>query len=164
MARGDYKGSWARNSPDWLVEDVTSGGVNNPGAVGLFACTDLFNESEVGEYLWVYKISLVNSGTFSIRVTQVFGNCGGVSGPGVPVVIGQPATAGTIFVNQLASHSIAQVEPYLTGANSSVVVEEISPPGPVAIIPPGYSLRLINNQTQFGFTCWFYWIVRGGRR
>ncbi len=164
MARGDYKGSWARNSPDWLVESAASAGSNNPGLPGLFSTTDLFNDSVDGRYLWVYKVVISNSGTFSIRATQVQGNCGGVTGPGWPVVFGTQLLPGSLFINQLASHSIAQTEPYITSASPSALNDYIDPPGPVAVIPPGFSLRLANNQTNFGFVAWFYWVVKNGTR
>jgi hypothetical protein len=164
VGRGDYKGSWARSSPDWLVENAHSVGANNPGAVGLFACTDLYNDSQGSDYLWVYKVTIGNSGTFSIRAQQVQGNCGGVSGPGYCVVIGQAAQAGMLFVNQLASFNRPNTDPYLTDASSAALVDYIDPPGPVCVIPPGFSLRLVNNQTQFGFVAWFYYVVKGGTR
>lgn len=164
MGRESYKGTWARNSPDWLVENAASVGANNPGLPGLFCCTDLFNDSAAGQYLWVYKVVVGNSGTFSIRVQQVQGNCGGVSGPSYPVVIGSPQLPGTLFINQIASHAAPNTDPYITDASSAALVDLIDPPGPVCVISPGFSLRLVNNQTDFGFVAWFYYVVKNGTR
>jgi hypothetical protein len=164
VARADYKGSWARNSPDWLVESACSVGANNPGAVGLFACTDLFNESQSGQYLWVYAITLFNFGSGSIRVQGVQGNCGGVSGPGYALVVGQAPAAGTLFINQVASNPRPNTDPYITSASQSPVIDVIEPGGPIMVVPPGYSLRLVSNQTQFGFVGWLYYVVKGGTR
>jgi hypothetical protein len=164
VARADYKGSWARNSPDWLVENLASVGANNPSANGMFATTDLFNESQAGYSLWVYWIYINNFGTFSIRVSQVFGNCGGISGPAFPCVIGQAQPPGTLFVNALATHDIAQTDPYITSASPSALIDYIHPPGPVAVIPPGYSLRLQNNQPSFGFVATFYYVWKSQTR
>ena len=160
--RADHKGSWARNSPDWLVENAASGGANNPGAAGLNAVTDLFNDTQSGNYLHVYEVYIQNSGAFSCRVQHVFGNCGGVTGPCWPVVAGGAQLEGSLFINQLASIDRPNVDPYITSVNAPVV-DIVKPGGPIAVLPPGFSLRVANNQTQFGFICWFYYVVKPRR-
>ncbi len=152
------KGSYFRNTPDWFFNRAASVGANNPGQVGLFSVTDLFNDATDGSLLYVYEVYLQNSGAFSCRIQQVQGNCGGVTGPGYPVNFAIGSLPGSLFIGQLASIARPNTDPYISSVNTPAI-DFIKPPGPVAIVPPGYSLRVANNQPQFGFIVWFYYVV-----
>ena len=163
MGRADYKGSWARNSPDWLVESAASVGANNPGVTGLNCVTDLYNDTTGTQYLHVYELYLQNTGTFSCSIQHVQGNCGGVTGPAYPVVIGAATPPGLLCINQLASIDRPNTDPYISSVNTPAI-DIMKPPGPLCVIAPGFSLRVANRQTAFGFIVWFYYLVKPNTR
>lgn len=152
------KGSYVRNTPDFWALDAYAVGANNPSATGKFAVTDLYNNGQAGQILHVWDLYIQNSGSESIRVQQVQGNVGGPNGPPWPIYFNNKGGIGQIYYNQVASRTSPASDMYITSVNTPVI-DRINPPGPVAIIPPGWSLRLINNQTDFGFIAWFYYLV-----
>lgn len=151
-------GVYVRDTPDWFFRNAASVGANNPGQSGLFAVIDLFNDGSAGAMLYVYKLYIQNSGTFSCRIQQIQGHANGVSGPAYPVRIGAAQPPGTLYIDQISNIDRPNTDPYITSVNAPVV-DIIEANGPIAILPPGYSLRVGNNQAAFGFIAWFYYVV-----
>ena len=153
------KGTISRIPPDWYASRAASAGCNNPSQPGSFACTDLFNDATDGSYLWVYWLYLQNSGTFSIRVYPFNGHTSGFQdGPGLPLNPAVASIPGHVWIGFEGSHAVPITNQYESSVNAPVI-DYINPPGPLMIIPPGWSMRCINNQTDFGFVANFYWIA-----
>ena len=158
------KGSYVRNTPDWYFNNACSVGTNNPGAPGLHAVCDLFNNAQDGSNFYVYGLMTFNLGTASIRVQQIQGHAPGTGGPGagngpayaVNASGGQPP--GLLYIDFIAGATQPITDPYIFSTLSNID-EYILPTGPLMIIPPGYSLRLLNNAVAFGFQCWIYYVT-----
>jgi hypothetical protein len=151
------KGSYFRNSPDWFASRTASAGTNNPSQTGDFAITGLYNNATDGSCLWVWWVSIQNGGAFSIRLYMFNGHTSTFQdGPGQPLNPTSPIIPGHVYVGFESSHAVPVTNNYITSINQPVI-DFINPPGPVCIIPPGWSLRLASNQTDFGFVANFYW-------
>jgi hypothetical protein len=147
-----------QNNLVWNSDNAASVGANNPGAPGTHAVCDLFNNAQDGSSLYIYALMTFNLGTESIRVQQVQGHTPGTSqGPSYSVNAGGGQPPGILYIDQIAGSTQPNTDPYIFGTLSNQD-EYIIPAGPIMILPPGYSMRLLNNAVQFGFQCWIYYL------
>jgi hypothetical protein len=153
------KGSYVRTTPDWYFNHAASVGANNPGSPGTHAVVDLFNDAQDGSLLYIYELMTFNLGTESIRVQQFNGHTAGASsGPTYPVNPNVGKLPGFVYIDQIAGATQPNTDPYIFGTLSNQD-EYINPHGPIMIVPPGYSCRLLNNAVQFGFQFWIYYVA-----
>jgi hypothetical protein len=165
------KGSYTRPTPDFFTRQMAIVG----GGFTLSSANDvvftLFNNATTGEYFHVFKIWVFNDGEGSNAMSTQSGHGATFVSNAFPVVFDSPAPFGQLYQDQAA-----QVVPALTiyptavpygsyfvGGDEAAAQHPLGAQGPIAVIPPGYSLSIRslnsigNTNNSLGVT--FYYCI-----
>lgn len=144
------KGNTIRPVGDWYTDRAaTVGGAYNPSA-SVAAVLDLYNNASDGSNLHVYKIFVGNDAAGWYGITQLSGHGGNHVADGFPVVIGGPQLPGQLYQDTISPQwSGGPGFPVDTAFgdvlfmdNEAGSMDVWSAPGPIKVIPLGYSLRV----------------------
>jgi hypothetical protein len=124
---------------------------NMDGRVGLF------NDSQIGEYLFVYDIQAIFLDTTYGYYYSIFGSLTTQYSIAFPVVCDGPTPRGITFTDIVAEQLFPPSLPFATISNIGAV-GPIRGPGPLAIVKQGYSL-VVQSQQQVVVT--FRYLVMG---
>lgn len=148
------KGNYVRSTGDFYINQAaTVGGAYNPSA-SVAAVLDLYNNASDGSNLHVYRIFAGNDAAGWYGITELSGHGANLMCNAFPVVIGGPQLPGQLYYDT--------IDPQFSGGpgfptdtpfsdvlfmdNEAGSMDIWSGPGPIKVIPPGYSLRV------YGFT------------
>lgn len=152
------KGTYARNTPDWFVDRLCFGsGQVNGGGGGAGLSIQLFNNTDIGEYLFLYGL-WVNDFNNEQLFAQV--NAGPIGSPFqncYSVVGGRPTPAGVVYTGATPAGADLIHQPLTWQGNQPSA--PILPSFPLAVIPPGYGFLIYNGFSSAAIIASF-WYVR----
>jgi hypothetical protein len=117
----------------------------------------LYNDSQIGEYLFVYDIQAIFLNTTFGYYYSIFGSLATKFATALPVVCDGPTPRGITFVDTVPDALVPPSLPFATISNIGAV-GPIRGPGPLAIVKQGYSL-VVQSQQQVLVT--FRYLVMG---
>jgi len=145
------KGSYVRQTPDWYIHDGSSIGgivtVVSPPVPSL----DLFNNATDGTLLHVYQVIVGAQGYGPYALMTLKGHGANFITGAFPVVADDALPWGQLYWD---SQTAVQTWVSGTPANGSnygsayaldatgSTIDSLQTPGPISVLPPGYSLRV----------------------
>ena len=149
--RAPPKGTYNRPTQDWYITDSSCVG----GIVTVVSppvpCLDLFNNAQDGSYMYIYKIWVGAQNYGPYAITAVFGHGANLITNGFPIFVtdNQPwgalywdsLTAAQTWTNGTPANGANYGSQYATD-NPDGTVDNWSLPGPVMVVPTGYSCRV----------------------
>lgn len=148
------KGVVTRHTADWLpLQTASVGGWFQAVATNRAPGFDLFNNDNQGGSLWVYKVIVGNDGDGIFFSTLVNGHGANFAQNAVPIVTGQALIPGQLYYDVYPGQANL-INPGVLVSNALVLLNEsagddhIEMPGPIAVITPGYSLRVQNQMVN----------------
>jgi hypothetical protein len=151
MPKRSPLGVYVRQTPDWFVSrGAIAGGffVSSDNTTG--ASVDLFNNANDGSYLHVYRLWVHNDAEGMYAVQQLQGHGANLFGAAFPVTIGDPTPPGQLYYDETNSGITPPTDDYppdtpilnpLMLGDESGFEFQAGLPGPLMVIPPGYSMR-----------------------
>lgn len=151
-------GTYNRPTPDWYSQNAAySNGVAIGGGGG-GGSVSLFNDSNQGEYLWLYYMRADVSGDQGLYAQSAEGVTGSLYQGSYPLIAGLPTPRGSIYAGATpAGADLIHVPiswqqtdgfsaPFETGA-------------PMVGLPPGFSFIVYNGFAACVLTVNFMWVV-----
>lgn len=138
------KGSYVRNTADWYIQQsaCVGGYYNDRTHHGVIF--DLYNNAQDGSSLHLYEMWLSSDGQDNSPVYPVSGHAATLLSNSFPIVIGHGGLPGQLYYDLIPAITI----PLNTASAGAYIVADVSAlwlpmqaPGPLQVIPPGYSLR-----------------------
>ena len=166
------KGNYVRSTGDFYVsQSATVGGVYWPSAT-LVTVLDLYNNAADGSNLHVYRVFVGNDAAGWFGMGRLAGHGANFLTNAYPVVITGPTLPGQLYQDTIAPQYVTEPFPkdqalFDAFIGDSEAGEEVrwSAPGPLCVIPPGFSMRVYpfvgSNQVGGGgmMSCTFYYVV-----
>lgn len=148
-------GTQVRDTPDWFAGVSGTAGAYASGPANSGVEISLFNNAQGGSYVYVNWISIYDDAEAPIRGTTRKGAQGTVLTSGSPVVAGNPAPTVQLLWQPVAGTAD---QPSNTGLGDELYFGEeagttifTNPKGPLKVLPPGWSLALINEMGASNF-------------
>lgn len=166
------KGSYVRSTADFYIDQAaTVGGVFWP-STAVVTVLDLFNNAQDGSNLHVYRVFVGNDAAGWYGMTRLQGHGANFLTNSFPVVITGASLPGQLYQDTIAPQYPDQPFPKDTalfdafiGDNEAGTEDMWNAPGPICVIPPGFSMRVYPfvgaNQTGGGgqMSATFYYVV-----
>jgi hypothetical protein len=165
------KGSYSRNTPDWFVDNacVVAGAFSNVGTGDV--AFDLFNNSNVGEYLHVYRLYVFNDAQGEWGWDAINGHAGTFVTNGFAVLDSGRQMPGALYQSVQTSlfSTDTPFPPTAQGARGWVgdetgTLPDIGFDAPIQIISPGNSMRVRTRISSFfgslGLSATFFYVVQ----
>jgi hypothetical protein len=143
------KGTYVRPTADWFTDRAaTVGGAFDPNAV-LATTLDLYNNATDGTNLHVYRLWGFNDAAGHYGVTTLKGHGANFMRNASPVIVGNPILPGQLYQDTIPPQYSGFLFPFdtpfsdvLFADNEAGSQDTFAAPGPICVIPPGYSLRV----------------------
>jgi len=162
-------GTRVLSTPDWFAGQTATAGGLARAAAATGVQISLYNDAPAGQYLWVWWVSVYNDAEGPYRFDEFEGAGGSFLQQGVYVMAGRGAAFGQTYVD--AAAGLGPVVPNSSQYPSAGYAGDEAgtdtcyrSPGPVKVLPPGYSLAVINewgggvgNGATLGV--WFYYSI-----
>lgn len=166
------KGSYVRPTADFYIDQAaTVGGCFWP-STAIAAVLDLYNNAIDGSNLHVYKVWVGNDAAGLYGMTRISGHGGNFLQNAIPVVITAPTLPGQLYQDTISPQYSGFEFPKDTALNDAFIGDNEAgsedtwyAPGPICVIPPGFSMRVYpfvgSGQSGGGglITCTFYYVV-----
>jgi hypothetical protein len=166
------KGTYVKGPCQFNIDKLAIAGATFQTAPdGPDVTIDLFNNATDGSYLHVYKVWVFNDAQGMYVMNPLQGHGANLVGGAFPVRFDQPQPWGAIFQDSVANPfstdtvipTAAPAGAYFIGGTDSESNSNVWPPGPLAVIPPGFSLRVRSYISSFfqdhGIAVTFYYVV-----
>jgi len=144
-------GTRVRPSADWFAGATAMAGAIYRGAAGNGAQVTLYNDAPAGQYLWLWWMSVFNDAEGTFQFVAFEGNQGAMLQQGAWITVGRGATFGQVYGVDLAPAGF-DFPPFGTqqgclggGGDEAGTDTCFRSPGPLAVIPPGFSFGVSNN-------------------
>jgi hypothetical protein len=140
------KGSYVRNTADWNIAQCASvgGAIQPSGNQGVVF--DLFNNATDGSSLHVYEIFTFTGGDDIWTAYGVKGHSANFVANASAIVIGNPGPWGALYYGLTPSRGSLPFDTVISAAYTfwdvSAIEQHTSAPGPLMVVPPGYSMRV----------------------
>jgi hypothetical protein len=170
------KGTLVRPTPDFYIDQlaIVGGGFTLSSANDV--TFDLYNNTQPAAYFHVYKIWVFNDGEGSNAMSIQVGHGANFVTNAFPIVFDAGSPAGQLYQDQAAQvvpsltiyPTAAPYGSYFVGGDEAAAQHPLGAAGPIAVIPPGYSLRIRslnsigNTNNSLGVT--FYYAILNWRR
>jgi hypothetical protein len=160
------KGSYSRPTTDFFLSQCMIGGVYYYPTNGSGGTIELYNNATDGSALHVYRIWSANDASGPYFITRQQGSMGGTPVPSYPVVSqGAPQPGLISYADSAAPYTFppyATAQPaFIATDNEAGTTDEWGADGPICVLMPGDSLRVINNLAGVGsagfIAATFYW-------
>lgn len=142
-------GTQTLRTAEWFAgSSAQVGGLAAAGA-GNGAQISLYNDAPAGQYLWVWEIAVGNDASSFYRIDEFEGDQGTFLQQGVYVMAGRGEAYGhTSYLDVAGFVGIIPNNTYVGSAcfadNEAGSTDFWNGPGPRKVLPPGYSLAVIN--------------------
>lgn len=163
------KGSYVRHTTDWFIDRCAIGGLFYFPAHGEAGVLELFNNATDGSYLHIYRIWYENEANGQYYFTRQTGTQGGTPIPSYSVVSNLGAPWGLLNYTTIPGLAFPYPLPfvfpaYIAGANDAGSQDTFATDGPLCVLVPGDSLRLITPIASSGISsgeicATMYWAV-----
>ena len=138
--------------------------------MGVGAQVSLYNDAQAGQYLWLYWFNVFNDAEGTYQFVSFQGKQGTFLRQGGWITIGQGTTFGQVYGVDVPSAGVDFPTPGTQrgslGAGGNEAGSDIPyrPPGPFAVIPPGFSFGVFNDYITGGtsaatFAITFYYSI-----
>lgn len=142
------KGSYVRETGDFYIDRAaTVAGWFWP-STALATCIDLYNNAKDGSNLHVYRVWVGNDASGIYGMTRIEGHGANFLQNGVPVVITGPSLPGQCWYDTLPPQYTGFFFPKDTPFSDAFFADNEAgsqdtwqAPGPICVIPPGFSMR-----------------------
>lgn len=162
-------GTNSRPTADWFAgSTATAGGLARAAADDAIQIS-LYNDAPAGQYLWVWWVSVYNDAEGPYRFDEFEGDEGTLLQQGVYVMAGRGAAFGhTSYASPAAlGPDVPNSSAYASagyGGDEAGTDTCYRSPGPIKVLPPGYSWAVINewgNGVANGATLgvWYYYTI-----
>lgn len=142
-------GTQTRPTADWFAGETAMAGGLAVGAPGGGIQLALFNDAPSGQYLWIWSVSVSTAGDGPYRLDTAEGVAGSFLQQGQYIMAGRGAAFGAVYVAPATELGTIPPNSFSQGAfgnftDYSAATLEITAPGPLCVLPPGYSLAVVN--------------------
>lgn len=142
------KGSYFRSTGDFFIDRAaTVGGYYRPSATRA-TTIDLYNNAQDGSTLHVYRVWVGNDASAEYGMTKLFGHGANFLQNAVPVVTGNPTLPGQAYWDTIPPQYVPTFSPTDTPLSDAFIADNEAgsqdawaTPGPICVLPPGYSMR-----------------------
>ena len=156
MAR-QPKGSYVRNTPDWFVNRLCFGsGQVNGGSGGAGLSIQLYNDTNVGEYLYLYGLWVNDSNSEQLFAQVSQGQVGTAFQKCYSVVGGRATPAGLINTGATPAGADLINQPLTWQGNQPTA--PILSQFPLAVIPPTYGFTIYNGFSAAAIIASFWYV------
>lgn len=163
-------GTNTRPTADWFAGKTAQAGGIARGSAASGVQISLYNDADQGNYLWVWEIDVGNDASSFYRIDEFQGDQGALLTQGVYVMAGLGAAFGhTSFMDVPAKPfpiPNGYSAPTACGADNEAGTTDMwRGPGPRKVLPPGYSVAVINEYGSgvgngaFLAVCFYYTIL-----
>ena len=152
------KGAYVRNTPDWFFRNLNwSSGQVNGGGGGTGLSIQLFNNTQIGEYYYLYGLK-VDSSNFQQLYGQVNAGPIGTEFLGTYPVVGDPPTPSGQINTGGTPAGVDLISQPLTWQGDQPT-DPWWPGWPIAVIPPGYGFLIYNGFASGAIIATFWWVA-----
>lgn len=139
------KGVYTRPGPDFFIGYTAVVGGAYTSSMGVNAAVALYNNDQASRYYHVYGVMVGNDAESFYTIKPVKGNSGSVLDTAHSVVVNGLPPSGQCYGYDVPnqSHNNDPVAgAYLFGNNVTGSMDFWQMPGPICVLPPGYSLEV----------------------
>ncbi len=158
MAKRYPRSVYQRNTPDYFIQGLATGGVANLPPMLQYYQASLFNSATDGSYLFVYGMNLDFNGGNLATVTMVQGAYGTLAMQGQSVQSDLGAQPGQIYTDQ-GGAPLTPTGLTMGHIIGSVFATPLLSAFPLWIVPPSWSLFFTADTTVNGVVANFWWVV-----
>lgn len=144
-------GTQTRPTADWFAGQTATAGGLARGSPNSGVQISLYNDAPAGQYLWVWEVYVWNDAEFAYRMDEFEGDQGTLLQQGVYIMAGRGAAFGHSSFIDATNLGFPLGPPSPSSFPSAAYFGEESGtdicyrgPGPRKVLPPGFSLAVIN--------------------
>jgi len=163
-------GTRIRPTADWFAGATAIAGGIARSAVGNGLQLTLFNDAPAGQHLWLWWMSIFNDAEGTYQLVSFAGNQGNMIQQGAWITVGRGSTFGQVYVTDVPSAGFDFPPPGTQRGSIGASgledgsVQNFTPPGPLIVIPPGFSFGAFNDYITGGtsaatFAITFYYSI-----
>jgi hypothetical protein len=162
------KGTYTRDTIDWFSDRLALAGGINTGTLNqyFFSTFSLYNNSNLGESLWVYQVCPCFPGVDFTMGDFYSGTFGSLYGAAHSQISDGPQPAGQLYVHSVVPPNLQTPNPDMP--NPIITFQQASgvagiPTANVRlVIRPGLSMRISSLFASIDTSCTFYYFVMSG--
>ena len=150
-------GQYVRQTADWFVSRLMSGGATQAASAGLFSAVNLANDSVQGLFLHVVGLDFfIPSTTAFGKLTTRVGLTFSGQSAGYQASVSPMGALGPGFCKAQAQTGINGTILYTLGGGQ--IPYTWVHPWPLIILPPGYTLTVYSSVSNVDITAAWYWL------
>lgn len=151
-------GTCVRPTPDWYSQKAAFGSAEaNAGGPGGVSCS-LFNDSDQGEYLWIYYLRADIAGDQQLYAASFEGVNGSFWDVGYPLIAGTPTPRGSTYAGGTPAGATLINQP-MTWQQTDGFSAPFETGSPFVGLPPGFSFCVYNGFAAGALVVNFMWVV-----